>query len=326
MAVPLILKRKNWGEAIAEANKYLEIVGLKDRADLPPVKLSGGEQQRVAIARAIAGQPDILIMDEPTASLDGDTGHAIVGFVKNNVLNEKRCILIVTHDDRIYEFATRILKMEDGRLTGIREGRHRVRKLLFTLSFVGLLAGVRGAYLSGITQPPLPPAFSPPTNPYPNGIYAEGMVESDQPSGENINVYPEVSGTVKQILVAEGQEVKKGTVLLVIDDSIQRATAEQLQSQAQAAFNSSGRTEGAAEKRNVWTWRKPKSWPRRRRLKTAQDALDKQQAAYDVNPKSISKDALGQRRECGRNGQSQSRSGPKATRSDQSGRLDLRHQ
>ncbi len=86
-----------------------------------------------------------------------------------------------------------------------------MRKLLFVLSFVGLLAGCVVAYVSGITQPPLPPAFSPPTNPYPNGIYAEGMVESDQPSGENINVYPEVSGTVKQILVAEGQEVKKGT-------------------------------------------------------------------------------------------------------------------
>ena len=122
VAIPLILKRQNWNEAIVEANKYLEIVGLKGRADLPPVKLSGGEQQRVAIARAIAGQPDILIMDEPTASLDGDTGHSIVSFVKQNILNEKRCILIVTHDDRIYEFATRILKMEDGRLTGVEKG------------------------------------------------------------------------------------------------------------------------------------------------------------------------------------------------------------
>ncbi len=122
VAVPLILKRQDWGEAIAEAKKYLEIVGLKGRADLPPVKLSGGEQQRVAIARAIAGQPDILIMDEPTASLDGDTGHSVVGFVKNNILNEKRCILIVTHDARINEFATRILKMEDGRLTGFEKG------------------------------------------------------------------------------------------------------------------------------------------------------------------------------------------------------------
>src|SRR5579872_6496743 len=122
VAIPLILKRQNWAEAIAEAKKYLEIVGLKTRADLPPVKLSGGEQQRVAIARAIAGQPDILIMDEPTASLDGDTGQAIVGFVHKNILNDKRCILIVTHDSRIYEFASRILKMEDGRLTGIASG------------------------------------------------------------------------------------------------------------------------------------------------------------------------------------------------------------
>jgi putative ABC transport system ATP-binding protein len=115
-AIPLILRGKAWDEAIQEAHKYLEIVGLKSRAELPPVKLSGGEQQRVAIARAIGSQPDILIMDEPTASLDGDTGQSILSFVKKNVLNEHRCILVVTHDDRIYEFATRILNMEDGRL------------------------------------------------------------------------------------------------------------------------------------------------------------------------------------------------------------------
>jgi putative ABC transport system ATP-binding protein len=122
VAIPLILRRKPWNEALKEAKKYLDIVGLASRADLAPVKLSGGEQQRVAIARAIAGQPDILILDEPTASLDGDTGHAIVSFVKNNILNDKRCILIVTHDSRISELATRILKMEDGRLTGWEKG------------------------------------------------------------------------------------------------------------------------------------------------------------------------------------------------------------
>jgi putative ABC transport system ATP-binding protein len=123
VAVPLILKRWKWEEAIREAQTYLEAVGLKERADLPPVKLSGGEQQRVAIARAIAGQPDILIMDEPTASLDGDTGHAIVGFVKEHLLTDRRCIVIVTHDDRIESFATRILKMEDGRLKGTETRR-----------------------------------------------------------------------------------------------------------------------------------------------------------------------------------------------------------
>jgi len=118
VAIPLILRDNDWGESIREAEKYLDIVGLKTRAQLYPVKLSGGEQQRVAIARAIVDQPDILIMDEPTASLDGDTGVAILSFVRKNVLNQDRCILVVTHDDRIYEFATRILNMEDGRLKG----------------------------------------------------------------------------------------------------------------------------------------------------------------------------------------------------------------
>ncbi len=117
-AIPLILRKKDWDESIGEAEKYLDIVGLKDRADLPPVKLSGGEQQRVAIARALSSQPDILIMDEPTASLDGDTGHEILSFVHKNVLNQNRCIIVVTHDDRINEFATRILNMVDGKLSG----------------------------------------------------------------------------------------------------------------------------------------------------------------------------------------------------------------
>lgn len=122
VAIPLILKRKDWGESIREAINYLEIVGLKGRADIPPVKLSGGEQQRVAIARAMVTQPDILIMDEPTASLDGDTGNAILHFVHKNILNANRCIVVVTHDNRIYEFASRILQMEDGRLNGIAKG------------------------------------------------------------------------------------------------------------------------------------------------------------------------------------------------------------
>jgi putative ABC transport system ATP-binding protein len=74
-------------------------------------------------------QPDILIMDEPTASLDGETGTAIVKFVKTNVLNDKRCIVIVTHDSRIYEFADRILDMEDGRLTGIESAHKEVAAL-----------------------------------------------------------------------------------------------------------------------------------------------------------------------------------------------------
>ena len=119
VAMPLVLKRRDWRASIDEAHRYLEIVGLLDRAELPPLKLSGGEQQRVAIARAIISQPDILILDEPTASLDGDTGRRILSFVHANILNEHRCILIVTHDSRIYEYADRIMFMEDGRINRI---------------------------------------------------------------------------------------------------------------------------------------------------------------------------------------------------------------
>jgi len=122
VAVPLILKQHDWNESIVEATKYLAIVGLKGRGEILPVKLSGGEQQRVAIARAIVGGPQILIFDEPTASLDGDTGKMILAFVKEKVLNENRCIVIVTHDARINEYADRIIHMEDGRITGSTAG------------------------------------------------------------------------------------------------------------------------------------------------------------------------------------------------------------
>ena len=121
VAIPLILQKRPWDEALTEAAKDLEIVGLKGRAELPPVKLSGGEQQRVAIARAIVSRPDILILDEPTASLDGDTGRNVVQFVREHILSAQRCIIIVTHDSRIYEFADRIMKMEDGKLTGFEK-------------------------------------------------------------------------------------------------------------------------------------------------------------------------------------------------------------
>jgi putative ABC transport system ATP-binding protein len=122
VAIPMILRRHTWKDALSEALKYLRAVGLEARADLPPVKLSGGEQQRVAIARAMIGSPDILILDEPTASLDGDTGRNIVTFIKNQVLTNQRSIVIVTHDARIYEFANRIITMEDGRISATAPG------------------------------------------------------------------------------------------------------------------------------------------------------------------------------------------------------------
>ena len=164
-------------------------------------------------------------------------------------------------------------------------------KMVFIISFIGALSGIAAAIVSGITQPPLPPAYNPAASPYTNAIYAEGMVESAQTSGENNNIYPEVAGTVKEILVSEGQQVKAGQPLLLIDDSIQRATAEQQGSSAEAA---------AALLREL------KAQPRRENLdvadaqviaaeaslKTAQDTLQKDHAAYEIDPRSVSKDAL----------------------------------
>jgi len=68
-------------------------------------------------------RPDILILDEPTASLDGDTGRSVVRFVREHILSEQRCIVIVTHDRRIYEFADRIMRMEDGRIAGVERSQ-----------------------------------------------------------------------------------------------------------------------------------------------------------------------------------------------------------
>jgi putative ABC transport system ATP-binding protein len=122
VAIPLIFKKMDWDRSMKIAVEFLEAVGLAGKAALPPNKLSGGEQQRVAIARALVGGPDLLIFDEPTASLDGTTGKRIIDFVKNKFLNENRCILIVTHDSRIYEYADRIIAMEDGKIVKIMSG------------------------------------------------------------------------------------------------------------------------------------------------------------------------------------------------------------
>lgn len=122
VAIPLILRKQGWDQSLKIAGEFLEVVGLANKAPLPPVKLSGGEQQRVAIARAIVGRPDILVFDEPTASLDGATGKRIIDFVKSNILDEKKCIMIVTHDSRIFGFADRIISMEDGKIMKITNG------------------------------------------------------------------------------------------------------------------------------------------------------------------------------------------------------------
>ena len=164
-------------------------------------------------------------------------------------------------------------------------------KLLFTLSIAGILAGIWAAYLFSITKAALPPVFNPASDPYVSGIYAEGIVESVQASGENINMYPEVPGTVKEILVSEGQEVRKGEPLLLIDDSIQRATTEQQRSAALAAHAMLEELRAEPRKENL-DIAEAQVLSAKASLKTAQDEMAKQKASAELDARSVSRDAL----------------------------------
>jgi HlyD family secretion protein len=164
-------------------------------------------------------------------------------------------------------------------------------RALFVFSLLGILSGFVAAYFFSLRRPALPPAYDPPANPFVVGIYAEGIVESAQTSGANTNLYPEVAGTVKEILVVEGQQVKKGMPILKIDDSIQRATVEQLKSQAQAAQAMLEELRAQPRKENLDV---AESQVRagEASLKMAEDERQKQQDAYDMDPGAISKDSL----------------------------------
>jgi HlyD family secretion protein len=178
-------------------------------------------------------------------------------------------------------------------------------KLIFVISLVGITAGMAIAYFFGITKPVLPPAFDPASNPFASAIYAEGIVESTETSGENINMYPEVAGTVKEILVSEGQEVQKGTPLLVIDDSIQRATTEKQKSAAQASHAMLEELKAEPRKENLDV-SEAQVISAQAALKTAGDELKKQQSAYEIDPRSIRQRRLGQRNQRRRSGTSKS--------------------
>jgi putative ABC transport system ATP-binding protein len=106
-------------EAGRRADEALEAVGLGDRAEAHPSQLSGGQRQRVAIARALARRPEIVLADEPTASLDRETGRGILELLESLARRDGVTVVLVTHDNRILDAADRILTLEDGRLTSL---------------------------------------------------------------------------------------------------------------------------------------------------------------------------------------------------------------
>jgi putative ABC transport system ATP-binding protein len=119
-AIPLIADGAAWGKATARARDLLVQLGLNGHEKKLPRQLSGGQQQRVAIARALVHDPGIVVCDEPTAALDANSGRAVMELLDRASEEPSRAVLVVTHDDRIYRFADRILEMEDGRILGER--------------------------------------------------------------------------------------------------------------------------------------------------------------------------------------------------------------
>jgi len=164
-------------------------------------------------------------------------------------------------------------------------------KLIFVLAGIGAVGGLTSAVISAQKQPPQPPAFEPATNPYADGIFANGIIESDQPHASNVNIYPEVSGIVTDVLVRAGQPVKHGDPLVQIDDRVQRATTEQLEAQAQAA--KAMLEELRAQPRpETLVVSEAQLVAAEASAKLAHDTYDKQQHAYDADPHAVSRDAL----------------------------------
>lgn len=126
VAVPLLIQKISRSEALRRARTMLDRVGLGDRAEFLPKNLSGGQQQRVAIARALVNEPRLLICDEPTAALDGPNGQKIMELLREVGRAPDRCVVIVTHDSRIFHFGDRMANLTDGRIVSIetitREG------------------------------------------------------------------------------------------------------------------------------------------------------------------------------------------------------------
>lgn len=116
VALALDLKRIRGRQADQQAMALLERVGLAHKAKELPANLSGGQKQRVAIARALAGDPEIILADEPTAALDGASGRAVLELLRELAHERGRAVVIVTHDSRALTYADRIVHIEDGKI------------------------------------------------------------------------------------------------------------------------------------------------------------------------------------------------------------------
>lgn len=165
------------------------------------------------------------------------------------------------------------------------------RPLIFLLSLLGLIGAGYSAYLHSRPHHAESPVFEPAGNPYAQGIYAIGIVEADQDSGANTNLYPDVSGVVSRILVREGDRVRQGAALLQLDDAVPRALLAQ-QQQA-AAASASQLAELRAEPRpETLAVAQAQADVAHAAVRQAQTLYEKQHDAQQINPGAVSRDAV----------------------------------
>jgi putative ABC transport system ATP-binding protein len=119
VAIPLLINGMRYDDAMPKAEDALKQVGLRERVGDRPTQLSGGQQQRVAIARAIVHSPRLVVCDEPTSALDHVTGQHVVELLRNVAAGDGRALIVVTHDSRIFQYADRIARMDDGVIQNI---------------------------------------------------------------------------------------------------------------------------------------------------------------------------------------------------------------
>jgi len=120
VAVPLLLQGQARRRALAAAEAALERVGIADKRHSRPTQLSGGQQQRVAIARALVHEPRFVVCGEPTSALDADNGQLVMELLAEIAVQGDRALVVVTHDSRVFHFADRIVRMDDGRVVDTR--------------------------------------------------------------------------------------------------------------------------------------------------------------------------------------------------------------
>lgn len=162
---------------------------------------------------------------------------------------------------------------------------------VFIASALGVALGVASAWLALRHEPPQPPVYEPASNPYAQGIYANGIIESDQSTGSNLNLYAEVTGTVARVLAHEGDSVKRGAVLLTLDDSVVRATAAQQAAQADAAGATLAELK-AQPRPEVLAVSEAQLVQAQAARRLAEDQHDKLRHALALDPQAVSRDAL----------------------------------